>query len=212
MKKYENNGLLTSSVVGFLGLSAIIVAIGIGKETGVVEHDVAKRGVGIILGLMLIGAGNLLPKFRLFDSPRRDPAQTLATERFAGWVFVITGTAYVIIWAFAPMSSVMPVSSIIGLSSFALVALDWIRRAIARKASTATRQATEATLVKRILLGTMLLTVGFGIAIFLVDHIWGDAVSQWVAVIFPIVLSVALGGRTPARYASAARKLALPEG
>ncbi len=193
MKKYENNGLPMSSVVGFLGLFAVIIAIAIGKETGVIDHDFAKRGVGIILGLMLIGVGNLLPKFRLFDSPRRDPAQTLATERFAGWVFVITGTAYSIIWAFAPMSSVMLVSSIVGLSSFALVALDWIRRAIVSKASTARRQATEASFVKRLLLGTMLLTLGWGFAIFLVDHIWGDPASQWVAEIFAIVFA-SLGG------------------
>ena len=176
-----------SSIAGFGGLIAVLIAIAIGKETGVIENHVAKRGVGIIFGLMLIGVGNLLPKFRLFDSPGRDPAQTLAAERFAGWVFVITGIAYVTIWVFAPMSSVMLVSSIIGLGSFALVAFDWTWRAIAKKPSTAGRQATEATVIKRILLGTALLTLGWGFAIFLVDHIWGDAVSQRVTVIFLIV-------------------------
>jgi hypothetical protein len=187
MKKNENNGLPVSSIAGFGGLVALLIAIAIGKETGVIENHVAKRGVGIIFGLMLMGVGNLLPKFRLFDSPGRDPAQTLAAERFAGWVFVITGTAYVIIWAFAPMSTVMLVSSIVGLSSFALVAFDWTRRAIAKKPYIAGRQTTEATVVKRILLGTVLLTLGWGFAIFLVDHIWGDAVSQRVTVIFLIV-------------------------
>jgi hypothetical protein len=192
MTKHENNGFPTSSVAGFLGLVAVIAAISIGKETGVIENDVAKRGVGIVLGLMLMGAGNLLPKFRLFDAPGRDPAQTLAGERFAGWVFVITGTAYVIIWAFAPMSSVMLVSSIVGLGSLALVALDWMRRAIAKKPSTARRQATVPTVVRRTLLGTMLLAVGWGCALFLVDHIWGDRVSQWGAAIFPIMLAFAI--------------------
>jgi len=81
----------------------------------------------------------------------------------------------------------MLVSSIVGLSSFALVAFDWTRRAIAKKPSTAGRQATEATFVKRFLLGTMLLSLGWGFAIFLVDHIWGDTVSRWAAVIFSIV-------------------------
>lgn len=190
MKKHENNGFPVSSIVGFLGLAAVMGAIAIGKETGVIGNDVAKRGVGIIFGSMLIGVGNLLPKFRLFDSPGRDPAQTLAAERFAGWVFVITGTAYVIIWAFTPISSVMLVSSIVGLSSFALVAFDWARRAVARKTSTAGRQATEATFVKRFLLGTMLLSLGWGFAIFLVDHIWGDAVSRWVAIVFVFLMAL----------------------
>jgi hypothetical protein len=49
MNKYENNGLPLSPVVGFLGLVAVMMAIAIGKETGLVAHDVAKRGVGIIL-------------------------------------------------------------------------------------------------------------------------------------------------------------------
>ena len=187
MKKHETSGFPVSSIAGFGGLVAVLIAVAVGKETGAIGHDVAKRSIGIILGLMLIGVGNLLPKFRLFDAPGRDPAQTLAAERFAGWVFVITGTAYVFIWVFTPMSSVMLVSSIVGLSSFALVAFDGTRRAIAKKPSTAERQATEATVVKRILLGTVLLTLGWGFAIFLVDHIWGDAVSQRVTVIFLIV-------------------------
>jgi hypothetical protein len=201
MKKHEKNGLPISAMVGFLGLVAVMSAIGIGKETGVIEHDLAKRGVGIILGLMQIAAGNLLPKFRLFDAPGRDPAQTLAAERFAGWVFVISGTAYVIIWAFTPMSSVILISSIVGLSSFALVAFDWIRRTIARKPSTAGRRATDATYAKRILLGTMLLGFGWGFVMFLVDYLWGDAVSQRVTVIFLIVFVFAalLLTKRPAR-------------
>jgi hypothetical protein len=198
--KTENNELPVSSMLGFLGLVAVMSAIAIGKETGAIENDIAKRGVGIILGLILIAAGNLLPKFRLFDAPGRDPAQTLAAERFAGWVFVITGTAYVIIWALAPMSSVRLVSSIVGLTSFALVAFDLIRRAIATKPSAAGRQATEATYVKRMLLGTMLLGLGWGFALVLIDLIWGDTVSQRATVIFSIVfvLVAPLLGKRPA--------------
>jgi len=55
MKKHESNGLPVSSIVGFLGLVVVMGAIAIGKETGVIENHVAKRGVGIIFGLMLIG-------------------------------------------------------------------------------------------------------------------------------------------------------------
>jgi hypothetical protein len=176
--------------MGFLGLGGVIIAIAIAKETGVIGHDFAKRGVGIILGLMLIGVGNLLPKFHLFDSSRRDPAQTLALERFAGWVFVIAGAAYAIIWAFVPMPSVIVISSIVGLSSFVLVALDWIRRAVTTKPSATTRPATGAAFDKRLLLGTMLLTLGYGIAMFLVDNIWGDAVSDWVAIAFASLLAL----------------------
>jgi hypothetical protein len=155
----------------------------------VIDNDLAKRGVGIIFGLMVIGAGNLLPKFRLFDALQLDPVKALAAERFAGWAFVLAGAAYVAVWALAPMPSVMPISSIVGLAAFALVAVDLMRRVGGARASVATSQATEATLVKRTLLGMSFLAFGWGVTIFLVDYIWGDAVSQWVAVIWSILVA-----------------------
>jgi hypothetical protein len=196
MSKHNGNVLPTRSIVGFFSLFAVMMAIAICKETGVINHELAKRGVGIIIGLMLIGAGNLLPKFRLFDAPQFDPAKALAAERFAGWVFVLAGTAYVAAWVLAPMPSVIVISSVIGLVAFALVALDVVRLMSGARASVATPPAAEATRVKRILLGTLLLTSGWGAAMFLVDYIWGDDVSQRLAVIFSIVFVfiVALGG------------------
>jgi hypothetical protein len=194
MSKPNNRVIPVSVIVGFFSLFAVIVAIAIAKKTAAIDYDFAKRGVGIVLGLMLIGVGNLIPKFRLFDSPRRDPAKTCAAERFAGWVFVLAGAAYVAVWAFAPMSGVMLISSILGLAAFALVAFDWLRRVRNAEARTARPQPTEATLVKRFLLGTILLTLGWGVAIFLVDHVWGDAASLWVGIIYSIVVPfLALG-------------------
>ena len=108
-----------------------------------------------------------------------------------------------LVWALAPMPSVMLISSIVGLAAFALVGLaafalvtlDFMRRVSGGRASVARPQASEATLVKRILLGTLLLSLGSGVTIFLVDYIWGDAVSLWVGTIFSIVISslVAIG-------------------
>jgi hypothetical protein len=186
MSTYDRNELPAKSIVGFLGLFAVMIAIAIAKKTGAIDYDLAKRGVGIIFGLMLIGAGNLLPKFRLFDVAQLDRVKALAVERFAGWVFVLGGIAYVAVWALAPMPSAMLISSIVGLAAFALVAVDFIRRASGARTSVATPQATDATLVKQTLLGMLLLSLGWGVTIFLVDYIWGDAVSQWVAVIWSI--------------------------
>lgn len=179
-----------SSVLGFFGLFAVIIAIAVVKETGLVGHDAAKRGVGVIFGLMLIAVGNLLPKFHLFDSPRRDPAQTLVSERFAGWVFVIAGIAYSLTWILVPMPSVIIASSIVGLSSFALVAFDWIRRTSQNSATLTSRQPTDVSFDKRLLLGTMLLTLGWGIAMFLIDYLWGDRVTDWANIAFISLLTV----------------------
>lgn len=192
MKNHENTGPLMSSVVGFMGLFAVMIVIAICKETGVINHEVAKRSIGILLGVMLIAVGNLLPKFHLFDSPRRDPAQTLATERFAGWVFVIAGATYAIIWLWTPMPQVILLSSFVGLGAFLLVAVDWLRRGFGSKPSTATRKPTGTSFDKRLLLGTMLLTLGWGVAMFLADYIWGDTFSHWAAIAFIALLT--LGG------------------
>ena len=115
MSKPSPTVLSVRTVVGFLSLFAAMVGVAIAKKTGMIDYGLAKRCVGIVLGLMLIGTGNLLPKFRLFESPRLDPAQGLAATRFAGWTFVLTGSVYVAVWALAPTSSVVLVSSLVGL-------------------------------------------------------------------------------------------------
>ena len=49
------------------------------------------------------------------------------------------------------------------------------------------------TLAKRILLGTILISLGWGIAIFLIDHLWGDAAAMWVGVLYPVILGSVIG-------------------
>ncbi|HYO25573.1 MAG TPA: hypothetical protein VEQ85_11575, partial [Lacipirellulaceae bacterium] len=90
-----------------------------------------------------------------------------------------------------PMPSVIVISSIVGLSSFALVALDWVWGAARSKPSATTRPPTGAAFDKRLLLGTLLLTLAYGMAMFLVDNIWGDTVSDWGGLAFTSLLTLA---------------------
>jgi hypothetical protein len=189
MNKYEHKIIPRSAIIGFLGLFAGMVAIAVAKKTGALDYELAKRCVGVVLGLMLVCAGNLLPKFRMFDTPGSDPVHALAAERFAGWVFVLAGAAYVAVWALAPTASATLVSSMVGIAAFAFVGLDWLRRAGRTEAPAARPQASEATLVKKFVLGTILITLGWVIVIFLVDHIWGDTVSRWVGIIYSLVIA-----------------------
>jgi hypothetical protein len=184
-------------MISFLCLFGAMVAVAVAKRSGVIENDVARRFVGIILGLMLICAGNVLPKFRLFESGGSDPAKALAAGRFAGWTFVLAGAAYVVFWRLAPMPRVTLLSSIVGLSAFALVGMDLLRRTAGARSPRPRPTASESTLVKRLLLGTILLSLGWGIAIFLVDHFWGDTASMWMGVIWSIVIPSVIGLATP---------------
>lgn len=184
-----------------LGLFVVIAGFAIAKKTGLIDYDLAKRGVAMSLGVMLIVAGNFLPKLRLFDGPGRDPARVLWAERSAGWIFVLAGVAYVAVWAFTPIAHVMWLSSAVGLSAFAFVAMAW-KRAAAGGVPWDMRSAGhggESALVKRVLLFTVLLTLLWSVSIFLVDYIWGDAVTQVVAIGFPILLGVVLSVMLPLR-------------
>lgn len=183
---------LRSAAVIFLGLFAVMIAIAIAKKTGHLDYDLAKRGVGMALGVMLVAAGNLLPKFHLFHSPRREARESLAAERFAGWVFVVAGVAYLAVWALAPMATVMLISSLVGLTAFALVAIDLLRRRGATVPQTKVGQVTEENLAKRLLLATILLTLGWAVVIFLADHIGGDAAARWCGIAYVIVLPALL--------------------
>ena len=186
---------------GFLGLLVVIAGLAIGKKTGLVDYDVAKRGVAMALGAMMIGAGNLLPKFRLFDAPGRNPARILSAERLAGWTFVLGGIAYVVIWALAPIENAMLVSSIVGLGAFAFVALSWARAAggSSPAASLESGRGGESAAVKRILLFSILLTLLWTVVIFLVDYAWGDRASQMVAIGYPIAIGVLVSVTVPFR-------------
>ncbi len=176
------------SGAGIVVLFAAMMGIAFAKETGMIDNDLAKRGVGAVMGLMLVLVGNLLPKFRLFDAPGRDPAAAMAAERFAGWTFVVVGVVYALVWSLAPMPSALVASSLIGLSGFALVALNWVRVAIRDRAVAAAPGTTVETFTRRFGLAVILITLLWGVAIFLVDYVWGDRVSQWAAIVFAVVL------------------------
>ncbi|WP_306253037.1 hypothetical protein [Parvularcula sp. IMCC14364] len=98
------------------------------EEVGLVGPGFEKRAVGVFLGLMLVMTGNFLPKtVRPLTAENCDPARAMATERFAGWVFVLAGLVYAGIWLFAPIEQAPLGSSLIGLAAFFVVLAAWLR-------------------------------------------------------------------------------------
>lgn len=188
-----------AAFITVLGLCAVVLGFAIAKRTGVVDYGLAKRGVAVALGLLLIAAGNFIPKFRLFDAPGRDPARIHSAERLAGWTLVLVGIAYVAIWLLAPVAGAMLVSSIVGLAGFGIVGLAWMRAAGSSGAEGAPRATPtgESALARRILLATVLVTVLWSVVIFLVDYLWGDTASQWAAVVYSLVLGLVVSVIVP---------------
>jgi len=98
---------------------------------GWVEPEAAKRVVQILIGLMLAGQANLMPK-QLGDErrPPRLEARAQAMLRVGGWSLALGGLAYAGFWAFAPLPIARPGAMTVVLAALA-VTLGFALRTVA---------------------------------------------------------------------------------
>jgi len=103
----RNVALAGTLVAGSLCLT---LATGLGA---VVDPDVARRAMMLVLGLVLMVIGNGLPKkLTPLAALRCDAAQTQAFHRLAGWTWVLAGLALAIAWAVLPADVAKPLSMV----------------------------------------------------------------------------------------------------
>jgi hypothetical protein len=171
---------------------ALVMALGLGKVAGTLDPLFARRGVGAMLGLMLMAAGNFVPKLGLF-APAAGAAAGDALDRFAGWTIVLCGVAFAAFFLWGPAGRVFIVPPSIVLAGFLAVLARWLmgkgRRA---------HPSLPLTPARRMLV-TILVAVLWVCAIFLADAIWGDRVSRWLALPVPVVLILFSAIRARAR-------------
>lgn len=117
---------LRTIVIYFMSLCAAMV---VAATTGAHLHTAAatKRALGLLIGIMAFAIGNMLPKVRPLQTPSGDPAKAVAAERFAGWVLVLTGISYVVLFTFMQLDLARTVSSIIGIVAIVIVAANFVR-------------------------------------------------------------------------------------
>ena len=122
----QNNHISRAQFLAFLILGSSLV-FGLLQTNGLIDASIGKRSYGIVMGFVLIVTGNHLPKtVRSMTASRCDPARLMAAELFAGRVFVLAGIIYVAVWIFGPLDQVNLLSSLVGLSAFALVLARWL--------------------------------------------------------------------------------------
>ena len=81
------------------GILSLSLVAALAKESYLIDGDVAKRFVGVMLGVLLMFMGNVMPKkLAPLDSAPSHAAKTQATQRFVGWLFVIAGLLYAAVW------------------------------------------------------------------------------------------------------------------
>ena len=77
-----------------------------------VSAELASRLLGILLGLVVAGYANTVPKaLAPLTQVRCDPAAEQAVRRVTGWSMALGGLAYAVTWAIAPLAYATPISA-----------------------------------------------------------------------------------------------------
>jgi len=87
--------------VVFLGAAA---ALRYAQSLDLITPDATKRTIQIMVGLMLAGYANLMPKdVGRWPSSPVAAARTQSALRVGGWLITLAGIAHAGLWAFAPL-------------------------------------------------------------------------------------------------------------
>jgi hypothetical protein len=186
---------LRSVAITITAVLTVVAAVAIGRRTGVLDPELAKRFGVLVFGIMLAVLGNYLPKFVV---PWSTPA-AVSARRFAGWVFVVAGSAYVVTCLLAPMPQAVVASSVIGIVAFVVAGANWTR--VVRHTGRVQGPDAEATPegnpsatagVARAAM-SLLFALFFVFVVFLSDALWGDAVARWMAVGYCVLTVIVMG-------------------
>ncbi len=180
-----------SSSVALVVLLVAFAGVVLAKETGQIDGILAKRGVGALLGLIMVVTGNILPKL-IFPLSRA--ARVGAAERLCGWILVLTGLTLVAAFALLPDANVAFWGALIGLIGFVGVGLTLLgsgrsaRREgtdnLAEAADTGSLACRSAKV--RVSAIFILHAIAWAFAMFVADALFGDGAAVWMVVAFSI--------------------------
>lgn len=104
-----------------LAFLAVAAALTMAKRSGLVDPDLVTRVVMAMMGLVIAGYGNLVPK--QLKRPRATieaEARTQTALRATGWAMTLAGLVWTAFWIFAP-EDVAETGSVLVLASAAVV-------------------------------------------------------------------------------------------
>lgn len=185
MKNDQNPRFARSLGASVIVLLLVFAGFALGKEFGMVDNDTARKGVSIVIGLMLIVCGNYLPKMT-FAAGAHDP-ELMKADRLAGWIIVLTGLAFTLVWIFLSIEQASVTGPALGLfGAIATIGVwAWTSRHV--KDRFARLYSVQTSL--RLAVMMIIVSLFFVMVIFQVDRIWGDEAAQWLAIIFTLFLT-----------------------
>jgi len=190
------------ALFAFISLVGIVTVVAAAKGMGFLEAAAARRAIGLLIGVMALVIGNFLPKLRPLNSPDGNPAKGMAAERFAGWMLVLAGIAYIALFLFASLDQAGPLSSVMGISALTAIAGNWawLRRTalwpgrqIAGKTAGLTGQAEERKLVIWLLFAfAYVFATASSVSLFH-DRSWVHDFGSWIVLGFGMMYAVLYG-------------------
>jgi hypothetical protein len=186
------------AALAFLALVGIVTALAAAKGMGLLEATTARRAIGLLIGVMALVIGNFLPKLRPLNSPEANPAKGMAAERFAGWILVLAGVAYIVLFLFAPLTQAGRLSSVIGISALMAIAANWTwlgRVALWRSRQFAglTGQAQDRKVVIWLLFAFAYVFVTACSVFLFHDQPWVHELGSWIVLGFGMTYAVLYG-------------------
>lgn len=174
-----------------LGLIAALAGVVIAGAFDLVDRIMARRLACLVFALMLMGAGNILPKLVLPIGTQRGHG----SDRFAGTVFVLAGLVCAGVAIFAPGERILLVTAMTGIAAFLLAGINMLATVMRASppheaADPETRQAVNAAKARRMTVFLILNGLLWVFLIFVADIIWGDAGAKWMLVPFIIANSL----------------------
>lgn len=172
------------------GLAGVILA----GALDMLDRDMTRRLACSVFGLMLLGAGNVLPKIVTPVRTGQTQQGLRRADRIAGGIFVLAGLACVAAAFIAPPAQILLIEAIIGIGAFLIAGLIWAGASLAapNRGMTETDDSAHAAKarVQRLTVFLILNALFWVFLIFVADVVWGDAGARWMLVPFIIVNSL----------------------
>jgi len=185
----------------FIGLVGILTAVAGAKGMGFLEAAAARRAIGLLIGVTALVIGNFLPKLRPLHSPCANPAKGMAAERSAGWILVLAGTAYIVLFLFEPLDQAGRLSSAIGIIALVAIAAKWgwlgrvalFGRQIAEKTDGLSERAEGRRLVVWLLAAFSYVFATACLVFLFPNRPWVHNLGSWIVLGFGIMYAIVYG-------------------
>lgn len=119
--------LIVAAVI--IGVSAVLKLM----SPEYLSEDLARRLVGVMLGVAVMLYANVIPKALMpLAAMRCDPATEQSLRRFTGWSLTLGGLMYGVTWLVAPIGMAATISLVLLGSALLLTILRHVRAMVGR--------------------------------------------------------------------------------